>query len=132
MYNTVSLVKSRTAELLQGRGLNDIQIKVLSDNIARQAYHETGGFKSTIFNDNRNLFGMKQSSRDYDKGVLHGHAVFNSYDDSIRDLLAYMAARKGGIEGFVLDLESYAKHLKDLGYYEDTVKNYLKGLKHAR
>lgn len=132
MYNSVASVKARAAELLQGRGLSDFEIDHLSTLIGKQAYHETGGFKSAIYKDNRNLFGMKASTRDYDKGTLHGHAVFTSYDDSIRDLLAYMAARKGGIEGFVLDVHGYAKHLKELAYYEDSVENYERGMNNAR
>jgi hypothetical protein len=125
-------LRVRTSELLQGRGLKQKDIDILADNISRQGAHETGNFDSTIFKENRNYFGMKASSRDYDKGTNRGHAYYNTYDDSIRDLLAYMAARKGGLKSFVLDLPSYAQRLKDLNYYEDSYFNYYKGLKNAK
>lgn len=51
-----------------------------------QAWHETGGFKSAIFKENNNLFGMKRSvKRDYDIDSNRGHAVFKSQIDSIKD-----------------------------------------------
>jgi len=133
MNNTVSTLKERVGQLLQGRGLKQKEIDSLSDLVARQAYHETGGFKSSIFLDNKNYFGMKASSRDYDKGVLHGHALYNSYDDSIRDLLQYMAERKGGLKSFALpSIEAYAQRLKSLNYFEDSIGNYIKGMKNAK
>jgi hypothetical protein len=125
-------LRKRTAELLQGRGLKQKDIDILADNISRQGYHETGGFDSTIFKDNRNYFGMKASSRDYDKGTVHGHAYYNTYDDSIKDIIDYMSERKGGLKSFVLDLAGYAKRLKDLNYYEDSYLNYYNGLKNAK
>jgi flagellum-specific peptidoglycan hydrolase FlgJ len=131
MYNSLLYIRTRVSELLQGRGLTDEQIAILSDLIARQAYHETGGFTSDIFKENKNLFGMKESTRSYDHGVNRGHAVYYNYDDSIRDILAYMAARKGGLKSFVLTVPLYAQRLKDLSYYEDSVANYTKGLKYA-
>jgi hypothetical protein len=75
---------------------------------------------------------MKASSRDYDKGTVHGHAYYNTYDDSIKDIIAYMSERKGGLKSFVLDLAGYAKRLKDLNYYEDSYNNYYNGLKNAK
>lgn len=130
--NSLTEVYNRTVELASGRGLTVAQVKKLAANISRQAWHETGGFTSDIFKDNRNLFGMKASSRDYDKGTLHGHAYYNTYDDSIRDILAYMSERKGGLKSFVFDaVEDYASRLKGLNYFEDSLKNYIKGMKNA-
>lgn len=53
--------------------------------IYAQAFHETGGFKSAIYRENKNLFGMKQNSRKYHRGSNRGHAQYDSKIDSIKD-----------------------------------------------
>ena len=52
-----------------------------------QAYHETGNFTSTIFKENKNLFGMRQAKvrKNFATGTAHGHATFGSLFDSVRD-----------------------------------------------
>lgn len=41
-----------------------------------QAIHETNMFSSKICRQNHNLFGMKESSRNYDIGTNRGHAMY--------------------------------------------------------
>jgi len=65
------------------KGYNNISTKLLY----AQAWHETGDFKSEVFKENNNLFGMRHPSKrkTYSKGSSLGHAVFESHYDSIRD-----------------------------------------------
>lgn len=49
---------------------------VYPEVVLAQALHETNMFRSQICKENKNLFGMKQSSRDYDIGVNRGHAKY--------------------------------------------------------
>lgn len=52
-----------------------------------QAFHETGDFKSPVYVQNKNLFGMRHPSKrkTFSKGSNLGHAVFKNHWDSIRD-----------------------------------------------
>jgi hypothetical protein len=52
-----------------------------------QSMLETGHFKSDIFLDNNNLFGMKhpRQRQTLSKGPNRGHASFDKWQDSVRD-----------------------------------------------
>jgi len=52
-----------------------------------QSMLETGHFKSDIFLDNNNLFGMKhpRQRQTLSKGPSRGHASFDKWQDSVRD-----------------------------------------------
>ena len=52
-----------------------------------QSMLETGYFKSDIFLDNNNLFGMRQprQRQTLSKGPNRGHASFNNWQDSVKD-----------------------------------------------
>lgn len=91
-----------------------------------QAILETGMFKSKIYKDNYNMFGMKESSRNYDVGSLYGHARYGHkyhsgahtikcYDDSILDYIARQKqfGWRGGSD------EDYIKFLQTSRYAED-------------
>jgi hypothetical protein len=58
-----------------------------------QAQLETGEFKSKIFKENNNLFGLKQAKRrpTTNKGEENGHAYYNSWKDSVVDYAFYSA-----------------------------------------
>ena len=52
-----------------------------------QSMLETGHFKSNVFLDNNNLFGMKHPRQrpTLSKGPNRGHASFNNWQDSVKD-----------------------------------------------
>lgn len=56
------------------------------------AMHETGVFKSNIYRENNNLFGMKLPTIRETKatGENRGHATFASLDDSVKDMELYL------------------------------------------
>lgn len=58
-----------------------------------QAVLETGNFKSKIFRENNNLFGMKLSTcrPTTNVGVENGHASFRSWRESVMDYALYYA-----------------------------------------
>lgn len=84
--------------------------------IYTQAKHETGNFGSDIYKEQNNLFGMKESSRDFDKGTRRGHAVFNSKLDSIKDYFA----RQSQFKINTSNVENYISQTVESGYAEDT------------
>jgi hypothetical protein len=94
------------------------------------SYHETGGWKSPIYKENKNFFGMKLPTiRETTAiGENRGHAVFNSYEDSARDQLLYLKARA---YKQVNTPEELVNWMKGKGYFTDTVENYLRGVKNG-
>jgi len=97
--------------------------------LAAQAIHETGNFKSRLFLQQNNAFGMKIPGLRNTLNVAplgDGFATFLSLEDSVKDMLLYLDHFKipMGIEDPFL----YAQILKDKNYYEDSVETYFKGL----
>jgi hypothetical protein len=82
---------------------------------------ETGNFKSKVFRENNNLFGMKvaKSRPTTNKGKKNGHAVYHTWRESVIDYAIYSAK-------YLSDLkteEEYLAYLKK-NYSEDP--NYIK------
>jgi uncharacterized FlgJ-related protein len=59
--------------------------------ILAQAKLESGHFKSTIFLENNNMFGMKEAKlrANLAKGTNRGHAYYNTWQDCILDYALY-------------------------------------------
>lgn len=76
-----------------------------------QAVLESGHFKSQIFKNNHNLFGMKQarSRATTNQGTELGHAVYHHWRESVLDYALYQCA-------FLTDIkceENYYQYLKE-------------------
>lgn len=90
-----------------------------------QARLESGNFKSSIFLENNNLFGMKVARRrpTTNKGENRGHAYFDSWKECVVDYAFYQAA-------YLQDLKTeqqYLQYLKtnyaeDPNYYQRLLK----------
>jgi uncharacterized FlgJ-related protein len=81
-----------------------------------QARLESGNFKSPIFLENNNLFGMKVARRrpTTNKGENRGHAYFDSWKECVVDYAFYQAA-------YLQDLKTDSQYLQYLrtNYAED-------------
>lgn len=90
-----------------------------------QAKLESGYFKSTIFRENNNLFGMRVASRrpTTNKGENRGHAVFDTWKESVLDYAFYQARFLGDIktEGEYIQYLK-ANYAEDPGYVEKVIK----------
>lgn len=90
-----------------------------------QAKLESGYFKSTIFKENNNLFGMKIATRrpTTNKGENRGHAAFDSWKESVVDYAFYQARYLGEIktEGEYIQYLK-ANYAEDPGYVEKVIK----------
>lgn len=89
-----------------------------------QAQLESGEFKSHIFRENNNFFGMKQAFKrpTTNKGTENGHAFFDNWRDCVVDYALYQAA-------YLSDLKTEAEYYEYLrqNYAEDP--NYVDKLK---
>ena len=61
--------------------------------ILAQSYQETGHYKSSIFLENNNLFGMKEAQLRVNlaKGTNRNHAYYDSWQDSVNDYAMFYA-----------------------------------------
>jgi uncharacterized FlgJ-related protein len=59
--------------------------------VLAQAYLESGNFKSTIFIENNNLFGMKEAKvrSTVSKGTNRNHAFYEGWQESVIDYALY-------------------------------------------
>jgi flagellum-specific peptidoglycan hydrolase FlgJ len=85
--------------------------------VMAQAMLETGSFKSVVFKQNNNLFGMKEATSRLNlcKGTEHGHASYSTWEDSVLDYALWCTsyANKANSES------EYFQILNSLGYAED-------------
>jgi hypothetical protein len=95
--------------------------------ITAQSAHETGNFSSNIFKNNYNAFGIKYAGQATALGEKNGYAYYNNLEESVRDYKrlykSYGIILVDTIEGFIIIL-------KNKGYFEAPIENYLAGVKH--
>lgn len=62
--------------------------------VLAQAKLESGNFKSHMFLENNNIFGMKEAKRrpTTNKGTQNGHAYYENWKDCVIDYAFYQAA----------------------------------------
>jgi hypothetical protein len=68
--------------------------------VLAQAKLETNNFKSKIFHENWNLYGMKQASirANTAKGTQYGHAYYHSWRESVLDYALYACRYLGKVK----------------------------------
>jgi len=93
-----------------------------------QAKLETGNFKSAVFKQNNNLFGMKQARVRVNtaKGTNLNHAYYENWQESVYDYAfyqcRYMSNARTEAEYFAALDASYA----EANYYSGTLKGIIK------
>jgi uncharacterized FlgJ-related protein len=94
-----------------------IKLKVkFPDIVLAQARLETGAYKSKIFRENHNLFGMKEASRRINTavGTQYNHAYYEHWRESVYDYAFYQCRYFGSVS-------SESQYISSLGqsYAED-------------
>jgi uncharacterized FlgJ-related protein len=79
-------------ERLRSR-LDELNVR-FADVAMAQAKLETSGFRSRIFRENHNLFGMKEAKTRVNlaRGTQYGHAYYKNWEDSVLDYAMWCAA----------------------------------------
>lgn len=95
------------------------------DLVVKQIKQESDHFKSDIFKENNNLFGMKWSSQRPHTcvGLNNSHAVYNSWKESVLDFALYEAkylSRCKTKAEYLMFLQKY--YAKDPAYSSKIVK----------
>ncbi len=93
----------------------DITAKILT----AQAMHETGVFKSRLYREQNNLFGMRHPEirETLSTGDIDGWANFATLEDSVNDLLLYF--KEFGLKPTWKEPNTFVKAIKEKGYFED-------------
>lgn len=120
---------STVHSLLINAGLNTI----IAGYAVAQSAHETNGFNSRLLTDNNNAFGMKYAKQAIAKGEKNGYANYNNLNDSITDFVRWYGINRNKLLSLPLVIDSlpkYVNFLKRYNYFEDTEKNYLRGVEY--
>lgn len=84
--------------------------------ILAQSYQETGHYKSGIFLENNNLFGMKEAKlrSNLAKGTNRGHAYYETWQESVIDYALYYST-------YLTDIKTEGEYFEYLrqNYAED-------------
>jgi len=110
--------------LLMKEGFNESMSKL----IVAQAGFETGNFTSDIFRYNNNLFGMKlpKIRKTTAIGEARGHAVYKSWEDSIKDYWLYSKAL--GYLSNYSSVVNFVRALVQKKYFEAKPEDYQRGV----
>jgi hypothetical protein len=108
--------------------------RALLPYMVAQAKLETGNFRSRVFRENKNYFGMKMPKVRPTKAIGDGllspegnyYANFRSEADSIADLLLWFDYTK--FPTSVTDSSQYVSELKRRGYFGSSETAYLKNI----
>jgi hypothetical protein len=95
--------------------------------VLAQSKLETGSWKSSLFLENHNLFGMKRASRRVStaKGSNNGHAYYDNWRESVYDYAFYQCRYLGNIktekEYYSYLSSSYAEDTTYVGKLKDII-----------
>jgi len=110
-----------------------VNVKGLAPEQARtliaQSAHETNFWRSPVFEHSNNLFGIKAHGRKV-AGKLEinhkGYATYQNIEGSCNDIIDLLR-RRYNLEA-AHNIYLYVGALKEKGYFEDSLKNYLGGV----
>ncbi|MBA7532146.1 hypothetical protein ES705_24372 [subsurface metagenome] len=97
--------------------------------LTAHAMHETGVFKSRLYREQNNLFGMRHPTiRDtLSRGDVDGFADFKTLEDSVLDLLLYF--KEFGLKPVWKQPDTFVKAIKSKGYFEESYIPYVMAVK---
>lgn len=92
--------------------------------VLAQAIVESGNFKSRIFKENNNLFGMKEAAVRINtaSGTQHGHAYYNNWLESIYDYAFYQSRYLGTIKSEQQYFSYLSNSYAEADHYVNTLK----------
>lgn len=105
--------------------LEELNVRFVDIAMA-QAKLETNNFRSKIFVENHNLFGMKEATMRVNmaRGTQYGHAYYNNWEESVTDYALWVAAYANRcrnkeqmyqlLEGYYAEDPNYISKLKQI------------------
>jgi hypothetical protein len=95
--------------------------------VISQALHETAEFRSKIFIENNNLFGMKEASsrNNTAAGTQYNHAYYDSWIDSVVDYALWQSSYTKNIPDDIEYLKTISVSYAEDPEYVNKVKKYI-------
>lgn len=91
---------------------------------------ETGGFRSPVLCENRNLFGMKLPIKRPTTAIgdlnRDGYAEYNTFEDSVTDF--YLWQEYTNFPPYIFSLRQFVKNMAERNYFEAEFSVYLRGV----
>jgi len=97
--------------------------------IVAQARHETGDFKSKVFRNQKNAFGMKHATKRHQLGFDIDNRTYRTYgsvEQSTKDLL--LLYEWNNLDPNITSANEFAQELKNDCYYEVPATEYARGI----
>ena len=96
--------------------------------VMAQSMVETGKWKSNIFKENHNLFGMKQARSRINTavGTQNNHAFYDTWTESVYDYAFYQCRYLGNIKTEAEYFNYLSRSYAEDGNYIDTLKKTIK------
>lgn len=113
------------SQKLSEEGLTDTNLHKL---VTAQAMHETGVFTSSVYDNNKNMFGMMQPSvrPTVSLGKKGNYASYANLGDSAKDYALYY--KYSEYPDTFPDVKTFVSALKAKSYFTDNVINYISGV----
>lgn len=101
--------------------------------VVAQARHETGNYTSPVFRLYKNCFGMRpavvrETTRLKETSPTN-YAIYASIEDSVKDIGLWFTARN--VAKTFTQVYAYATALKNKGYFEAELNEYISGMINA-
>jgi uncharacterized FlgJ-related protein len=124
-YQKKTTIQDRIINSLIAGGVNPITATF----VFAQACHETGNFTSPLYFSNNNCFGMKPPTTYIVAiGERFGYALYKNIEDSAKAMAIWL--QNHSLSGGLQTIDQYVTDLHNQGYFEDSLENYLAGVKH--
>jgi uncharacterized FlgJ-related protein len=96
--------------------------------VLAQTYLETGHYKSVIFKENHNMFGMREAAQraNLAKGTNRNHAYYDNWQDSLLDYALYYSTYLYGIKTEGEYFEYLRQNYAEDRTYVDRLKEIIK------
>ena len=104
---------------------NDYDTK-LAKMIVAQSIHETGHFKSSLFLNYNNPWGMMHPAKRDTTSIganPKGFAMYNNLEDAVKDYVLYLNALD--YKKNYSNVREFVSELKRKGYFTDSLTNYM-------
>jgi len=114
--------------LTETKGLDGEQART----IISQAAHESDFWRSPVFKNSNNMFGIKTHNRTVEgkrQSAYNGYTTYKDIEGSLNDIIDLLRLRYSLKAAY--DVFAYALILKERGYYEAPLKEYVGGMLNA-
>lgn len=129
---TSGMKQMKPAEIEFRIALNDFSLSEAQKRfVYAVAYHETGGFASSLCVNAKNYFGMrpaKKRQKHYVAVTSGNYAIYETASASIACFIGWWQFHKTAVP---TDVEKGVRFMAEKKYYQDSIHNYKRGVENG-